>query len=115
MCGFNLYGMEAHVACVLFYVSTHLNILLLLSRLYCMYLCPLQSLNYAPIAVGVVLLVSGGWWVCGARKWFNGPRRNIDEAEDPTPDLKGGLVSASSKDADQLPFGEVQLNCKAAM
>jgi hypothetical protein len=43
--------------------------LLLLSRLYCMYLCPLQSLNYAPIAVGVVLLVSGGWWVCGARKW----------------------------------------------
>lgn len=43
----------------------------------------LQSLNYAPIAVGIVLLVSVGWWVCGARKWFTGPRRTLDEAEDP--------------------------------
>lgn len=41
------------------------------------------SLNYAPVAVGLVLLVSVGWWVVSARKWFSGPRRTIDEEEDP--------------------------------
>ncbi len=32
------------------------------------------TFNYAPVAVGVVLLFSGGWWFAGARKWFKGPR-----------------------------------------
>jgi hypothetical protein len=80
-----------------------------------MSLCHTQSLNYAPIAVGVVLLVSGGWWVAGARKWFNGPKRTFDEVEDPTPEHKGGLVS--SKDADQDPMlsSEMQLQSKAEL
>lgn len=53
----------------------------------------MQSLNYAPIAVGLVLLVSGGWWVCDAHKWFTGPRRTVEEEEDPTTDLKADLQS----------------------
>lgn len=45
----------------------------------------LQSLNYAPVALGIVMVVSLGWWVCGAHTWFTGPRRTVDEiTEDPT-------------------------------
>jgi amino acid permease (GABA permease) len=32
-----------------------------------------SSLNYAPIALGVVLLISGTWWFVTARRTFNGP------------------------------------------
>ncbi len=39
-----------------------------------------DTFNYAPIAVGVVLLFSGGYWVFSARKWFTGPRVQGDEA-----------------------------------
>jgi amino acid permease (GABA permease) len=34
----------------------------------------LTTFNYAPVAVGVVLLFSGGWWFLGARNWFKGPK-----------------------------------------
>ncbi|GAA4533110.1 MULTISPECIES: amino acid permease [Nonomuraea] len=37
------------------------------------------SVNYAPIAVGVVLIGIGLWWWLSARHWFTGPRRTIDE------------------------------------
>jgi amino acid permease (GABA permease) len=33
-----------------------------------------DTFNYAPIAVGVVVLLAGGWWVISARKWFKGPK-----------------------------------------
>ena len=39
------------------------------------------TFNYAPIAVGVVLLFSGGYWLLSARKWFTGPRVQGDSAE----------------------------------
>ena len=32
------------------------------------------TFNYAPVAVGVVLLFAGGWWVLSAKNWFKGPR-----------------------------------------
>jgi amino acid transporter len=32
------------------------------------------TFNYAPIAVGVVLLFAGGWWLLSAKNWFTGPR-----------------------------------------
>jgi hypothetical protein len=32
-----------------------------------------HSLNYAPIALGVVLLVSAVWWFVTARRTFYGP------------------------------------------
>ncbi|MFI6817002.1 amino acid permease [Nonomuraea sp. NPDC050328] len=42
-----------------------------------------KAVNYAPIAVGVVLLGIGLWWTLSARKWFTGPRRNVDEVPAP--------------------------------
>jgi amino acid transporter len=38
-----------------------------------------DNFNYAPIAVGVVLLFSGGYWLLSARKWFTGPKAQGDE------------------------------------
>jgi amino acid permease (GABA permease) len=32
------------------------------------------NFNYAPVAVGVVLLFAGGWWLLSARRWFRGPK-----------------------------------------
>jgi amino acid permease (GABA permease) len=40
-----------------------------------------DTFNYAPIAVGVVLLFAGGYWFLGANKWFKGPRSQGTEAE----------------------------------
>ena len=40
-----------------------------------------DNFNYAPVAVGVVLLFSGGYWLLSARKWFTGPKVQGDEAE----------------------------------
>jgi amino acid permease (GABA permease) len=40
-----------------------------------------DNFNYAPIAVGVVLLFSGGYWLLSARKWFTGPKIQGDEEE----------------------------------
>jgi amino acid permease (GABA permease) len=40
-----------------------------------------SNLNYAPIAVGVVLLYSGGYWLVSARKWFKGPQVQGTETE----------------------------------
>jgi hypothetical protein len=39
-----------------------------------------HTFNYAPIAVGAVLVFSGTWWLVSARKWFAGPHRQIGEA-----------------------------------
>lgn len=33
-----------------------------------------SNFNYAPVAVGVVVLFAGGWWFLSARNWFTGPR-----------------------------------------
>jgi amino acid transporter len=54
-----------------------------------------DTFNYAPIAVGVVLVFSGAWWLLSARKWFKGPHRQGDEAK--LKELEeefGGLKSA---------------------
>jgi amino acid permease (GABA permease) len=40
-----------------------------------------DTFNYAPIAVGVVLLFAGGYWFLGAKNWFKGPRTQGNEAE----------------------------------
>ena len=33
-----------------------------------------DTFNYAPVAVGVVILFAGGWWVLSAKNWFKGPK-----------------------------------------
>jgi amino acid permease (GABA permease) len=40
-----------------------------------------DNFNYAPVAVGVVLVFSGGYWLLSARKWFTGPRVQGSAAE----------------------------------
>jgi amino acid permease (GABA permease) len=40
-----------------------------------------DTFNYAPVAVGVVVLYAGIYWLVSARKWFKGPRAQGDEAE----------------------------------
>ena len=33
-----------------------------------------NTFNYTPVAVGVVMLFAGGWWVLSAKNWFTGPK-----------------------------------------
>ena len=33
-----------------------------------------DSFNYSIVAVGVVFLFAGGWWVISAKNWFKGPK-----------------------------------------
>ena len=40
-----------------------------------------DTFNYAPIAVGVVLVFAGGYWLLSARKWFTGPKVQGSEEE----------------------------------
>jgi hypothetical protein len=37
-----------------------------------------SAVNYAPIALGAVLVLVGGWWAISARNWFTGPRRTVE-------------------------------------
>ncbi|MFG3300252.1 amino acid permease [Micromonospora chersina] len=37
-----------------------------------------SAVNYAPLAIGGVLLGVAIWWYVSARKWFTGPRRTVD-------------------------------------
>ena len=41
----------------------------------------LTTFNYAPVAVGVVLLFSGGYWFLSAKNWFKGPKVQGSAAE----------------------------------
>jgi hypothetical protein len=36
-----------------------------------------KTLNYAPVAVGIVLFYALGFWAVSARKWFAGPVNQI--------------------------------------
>ncbi|KAL3695803.1 hypothetical protein R1sor_009879 [Riccia sorocarpa] len=42
-----------------------------------LYPLTLESFNYAPVALGVVLAFVMSWWILDARKWFSGPVKNI--------------------------------------
>jgi amino acid transporter len=53
-----------------------------------------DNFNYAPIAVGVVLLFSGGYWLLSARKWFHGPK--VQGSEDELKLIESGLSRAES-------------------
>ncbi|KAJ3694089.1 hypothetical protein LUZ60_009569 [Juncus effusus] len=37
-----------------------------------------DTLNYAPVAVGGVLIISIGYWILSARFWFDGPKINVN-------------------------------------
>ena len=38
-----------------------------------------QTLNYTPVAVGIVAVWAFGSWFLWARRWFTGPIRQIEE------------------------------------
>jgi hypothetical protein len=37
-----------------------------------------QTVNYTPVAVGIVAIATLGTWFLWAHKWFVGPRRQIE-------------------------------------
>jgi amino acid transporter len=45
----------------------------------------LKTFNYAPAAVGIVILLVGSWWFLSARNWFKGPLRTIEDEDTPPP------------------------------
>jgi hypothetical protein len=54
-----------------------------------------QTLNYAPVAVGIVVTYALGFWVISARRWFAGPIKQIAGA--PALSTPFSLVSADEK------------------
>ena len=40
-----------------------------------------QTVNYTPVAVGIILIGAVGSWLLSARKWFSGPIRQVVEGE----------------------------------
>jgi hypothetical protein len=46
-----------------------------------------QTLNYAPVAVGIVLTYALGFWAVSARRWFAGPIKQIAGTRRATPAL----------------------------
>lgn len=42
----------------------------------------LETFNYAPVALGIVLTIVMGWWTLDARHWFKGPVREIFKLPD---------------------------------
>ena len=39
------------------------------------------NLNYAPAAVGGILLLAFSAWILSARHWFSGPRTDVDNSD----------------------------------
>lgn len=37
-----------------------------------------QTLNYTPVAVGIIAILAIGGWFLSARKWFTGPIRQVE-------------------------------------
>ncbi|MEV6527541.1 amino acid permease [Longispora sp. NPDC051575] len=44
-----------------------------------------DTFNYAPVTVLIVLGGAALWWFASARRWFTGPRTNVDLAHAPEP------------------------------
>jgi len=40
-----------------------------------------QTINYTVVAVGIIAIFSNAVWLLTARKWFVGPRREVEEVE----------------------------------
>ena len=45
----------------------------------------LKTFNYAPAAVGTVIVLVGSWWFLSARHWFKGPLRTVEDEDTPPP------------------------------
>jgi len=58
-----------------------------------------DTFNYASVAVGVVVLFAGGWWLLSARTWFKGPRVQG------TPEELAAIERELSGPGSRLPAG----------
>ncbi|EPS95406.1 hypothetical protein FOMPIDRAFT_1168680 [Fomitopsis schrenkii] len=67
-----------------------------------------QTLNYAVVAVGIVVAYSLGFWVVSARKWFTGPVKQI-AAEASGVDVMDPSVAATVVDAEKGSDGKSSL------
>ncbi len=56
-----------------------------------------RTLNYAPVAVGIVVAYALGFWAISARRWFTGPIRQIAGAPPVLYSMFVGWVSADDK------------------
>jgi amino acid transporter len=57
-----------------------------------------QTLNYTPVAVGIILFFSVGSWLVWARRWFTGPIRQIEaEAAGINIDEPGAFEAAEAE------------------
>ena len=55
------------------------------------------TFNYSIVAVGIVITYSVGLWLWSARKWFRGPRRQIDLVESVGVDITEPEASSTVK------------------
>jgi hypothetical protein len=69
-----------------------------------------QTLNYAPIAVGIVLTYTLGFWAISARRWFAGPIKQIAG----TPALYSLFVGWASVDGKWLACTEEETGISVA-
>jgi hypothetical protein len=61
-----------------------------------------ETLNYAPICVGIVTILSLGGWilpVVGGRHWFLGPKKTITEEELRNARVEGGEETVVEENA----------------
>lgn len=58
------------------------------------------AVNYAPIALGSVLLFVGAWWVLSARHHFTGPRRTVENGG---ADNGDGAATAADPGSEPAP------------
>jgi amino acid transporter len=68
-----------------------------------------NTLNYAPICIGIISIISlGGWFFpkWGAKNWFNGPVKTITDAELQNARVEGGITTVEEGDAlENMRFG----------
>ncbi|KIV86958.1 hypothetical protein PV11_02532 [Exophiala sideris] len=102
----NLGKFSAPLATIASLYIMFLFIVLLLPQLY-----PVTSetLNYAPICIGIITIISlGGWFFpkWGAMYWFKGPIKTITEAELRNARVEGGEATVEEGDAlENMRFG----------
>lgn len=69
-----------------------------------------QTLNYTPVAVGIVCIWTFGSWFLTARKWFVGPIRQI-QAEELGIDIdKPGAFEAAEAEGKLPPTVETKVD-----
>lgn len=60
-----------------------------------------QTLNYTPVAVGIILFWCIASWFLWARKWFVGPIRQIEEEMAGTDELSDDAAQLSVEKGDK--------------